>query len=478
MKMLINGELVDASNGAVLNDVDPYTGEVVDTFPDATEEDVKRAIGCSVSGQKEWNAFPLYKKLDVLARYISLVEEHLEEIAMIMCREGGKPIGQCRGEIISHNRVFNAYMSAANSFFGQTIPLDGEERTVGDVAFTVHEPLGVFACIIPFNFPVKLYAHKMAPALVTGNSVIMKPASDTPLSSIMLTKLLVEAGVPGGAAQCVTGSGSRIGSILAEDPRIAGISFTGGTEAGIKLSETSAKFLRHVGLELGGNDPFIVFADSDIDKAVSETVGGRAGNSGQTCCASKRFIVENSVREEYTKKLCEKLSRQKLGDPKDPSTDMGPIVSEKHAIDIENQVNHTIAQGAKCVLGGKRDGTFYPPTVLSDVTIDMDVATDLEIFGPVFPIIGFDTEEEAVRIANATKYGLSSGLMCNDIRKAIRVASQIQAGACVINGSGNYRMMHQPYGGTKMTGMGREGTACTLREFTKDKTIALKGVLG
>jgi acyl-CoA reductase-like NAD-dependent aldehyde dehydrogenase len=478
MKMIIGGRHVDASDGRTSEVVNPATGQVVDTVPEATLEDLDRAIALAVEGQKEWAAVPLHEKTAVLERYAQLVteKENVEKIARLMCEEGGKPIEQCRTEVYANAAIFRIYNAAAYTFYGKTLPYNGEPRSQGDVAFTIHEPLGVFANIVPFNYPVELAAHKLAPMLVTGNSVVLMPSGKTPRSAVVLVELLHEAGAPVNAVSCVTGRGSVIGAAAAGDSRVAAVSFTGSTEVGISLADTCAKALRPVSLELGGNDPLIIFDDCDFELALSEAVNGRVGNAGQTCCASKRFIVQRGIYRRFVSELAERLSKLKVGDPLDPTVELGPCVRESSARDVEEQINHTIRQGGRLVCGGKRNGAFVEPTVI-EAAKDTDIARDMEVFGPVWPVIPFDTEEEALEIANQTMYGLSSGVITSDMKTAMRVANNVQAGACIINGSGNYRLAHQPFGGYKYSGVGREGAVCTLEEMTQQKMISLKGIL-
>ena len=309
MKMIIGGRHVDASDGRTSEVVNPATGQVVDTVPEATLEDLDRAIALAVEGQKEWDAVPLHEKTAVLERYAQLVteKENVEKIARLMCEEGGKPIEQCRTEVYANAAIFRIYNAAAYTFYGKTLPYNGEPRSQGDVAFTIHEPLGVFANIVPFNYPVELAAHKLAPMLVTGNSVVLMPSGKTPRSAVVLVELLHEAGAPVNAVSCVTGRGSVIGAAAAGDSRVAAVSFTGSTEVGISLAGTCAKALRPVSLELGGNDPLIIFDDCDFELALSEAVNGRVGNAGQTCCASKRFIVQRGIYRRFVSELAERI---------------------------------------------------------------------------------------------------------------------------------------------------------------------------
>lgn len=478
MQMIIGGKHVDASNGKTSQVVNPATGQVIDTVPEATLEDLDRAIGLAVEGQKEWNAIPLHQRLAILETYCQLLtrEETVEKIARVMCEEGGKPIEQCRTEVFANAAIFRIYCAAAYTFYGKTLPYNGEARSQGDVAFTIHEPLGVFANIVPFNYPVELAAHKLAPMLVTGNSVVLLPSGKTPRSAVLLVELLLEAGVPANAVCCVTGKGSVVGAAAAGDPRVAAVSFTGSTEVGISLAETCAKSLRPVSLELGGNDPLLIFDDCDYELAMSETIGGRVGNAGQTCCASKRFLIQRGIYEKFVADLVQRLSQLKVGDPADPTVEMGPCVRESSAKDVEAQIQKTVEQGGKLLCGGKRSGAFVEPTVI-EVTPEMDIARDMEVFGPVWPVIPFDTLEEALEIANNTIFGLSSGVITSNMRTAMKVANGIQAGACVINGTGNYRLAHQPFGGYKYSGVGREGAVSTLEEMTQQKMISFKGIL-
>lgn len=476
MQMLIGGKYVDASDGATMAVVNPATGKTVDAVPAATLEDLDRGIALAVEGQKEWKEVPLHEKIRILEKYACLIEEEADQIAGVMCEEGGKPIGQCRTEVFANAAIFRIYCAAAYTFYGKTLPYNGEARSQGDVVMTVHEPLGVFANIVPFNYPCELAAHKLAPMLVTGNAVVLLPSSKTPRSAIRIVDLLYKAGVPENAVCCITGKGSVIGAAAAADPRVAAVSFTGSTQVGISLAECCAKALRPVSLELGGNDPLIIFDDADYEKALDETVSGRIGNAGQTCCASKRFLVQRGIFDRFSSDLVKRLSKIKMGDPRDPEVEMGPCVREADAAEVERQIRQTVAQGGRLLLGGRREGAFVEPTVMA-VPKDADIAKDMECFGPVWPLIPFDTMEEAIEIANNTVFGLSSGVITSSMEVAMKVANRVEAGACIIGGSGNYRLAHQPFGGYKYSGIGREGAVITLEEMTRQKTISFKGIL-
>lgn len=475
MKMIINGIKCDSSDGKTMEVINPATMEVIDTIPKATEEDVNRALDAAVKAKKGWKNVALYKRVELLWKFTELVEANSQKLAEIMCREIGKPIAGCEDEVAACVNIFRGYCEKARNYGGKTMPLNSEPRVDGDLIANIREPLGVVASILPFNYPTELFAHKVAPALVVGNVVVIKPAADTPLGNIFLTELLHEAGIPGDVVQIVTGSGATMGNWLSSSPKIDAVSLTGSTNVGIITAGNAANNLTHVFLELGGNDPLIVFDDADVDQAVTEALAGRVGNSGQTCCGTKRFIIQRGIKDVFVKKLVAALEQVKVGDPFDRATNMGPLISEYAAKDVEAQVQKTIEQGAALVFGGHRyNHTFFEPTVLDNVTKDMDIAGEMEIFGPVFPIIAFDTCEEALEIANNCPYGLSSGVMTGDMKVAMKVAKEIEAGTCVINGCGNYRSAHLPFGGYKMTGIGREGVTETLDEYTQIKNIAFK----
>lgn len=477
MKMLIGGKKTDSADQKVIEIINPATYELIDTVPSASIEDLDRVLDYAQQGKKEWANTPLYKRSKILLKYTEIVQEHKDELAEILCKETGKTIKESLHEIKSITGIITSFVERANHLYGISMP-DNFIGTENDVVFTRREPLGVVVCIIPFNYPASTFAYKIAPALAVGNAIIVKPASDNPLTIIRLTELLIEAGVPGNAAQVVTGSGSKVGNYLVGSPKINAVSLTGSTEVGVDTAKTAAKNLHHVHLELGGNDAMIICEDADIDLAVKQVVASRITNAGQICIATKRVIIHNAVKGEFTNKLIDKISNLKVGDPLDSNTDIGCLINEKAAINVENQVKYSIEQGAKCIYGGKRfNRTFFEPTVLTDVTANMDVAKDMEIFGPVFTIIGFDEIDEAIDIHNSTQYGLNGAIMTGDISKAMKVAVQLECGEVVVNGAGFYRNPAIAFGGYKMSGIGREGSSSTLEELSQVKTIVMKRIL-
>ena len=309
-----------------------------------------------------------------------------------------------------------------------------------------------------------------------GNAAIVLPSSDNPLTLMKLTEMLVEAGVPNGVIQCLTAPGA-VKDAAVTDPRVHLVTLTGSTEVGIGTAKLAAANLTHTALELGGNDAFIVLDDGDVDLAVEEMVWGRMYNTGQVCCASKRFLIHNSLKDEFTKKVIDRIKQLKVGDPQKEDTQIGCLISEKAAIKVEKEVQLTLEQGGKLLLGGKRNGAYYEPTVITDIPKTADVAKDMEIFGPVVSIIGFDTDEEAIEIANNSVFGLSSCVFSRDQKRAFKVAAAMEAGGAVINGASFFRSFEMPFGGWKHSGIGTEGVLSTFNEMTRVKTIVLKNVL-
>jgi len=477
MKMIIDGKAVDATGGAIIPVTNPATGEVIDTVPAASEADVRTAVEKAKQGQKIWAKVPLHEKGDILLKFVALVEENKEKLARTLSDETGKPITEARGEIANIPIAFKGFIEKAKHLYGEVIPNGQEKNQEHHVLLTVREPVGVVACVIPFNFPCDLFDQKVAPALLAGNAAIVKPSTDNPLTLCMLTELLVKAGVTNGAIQVLTGRGSQVGNWLCQNPDVHAITFTGSTEVGLETYKNAASHLAHVALELGGNDAFIVWKDGDVDLAVEETIWGRMYNTGQVCCASKRFLIHNSLKDAYAKKLVERIKKIKLGDPADDATQLGCLISEKAAIEVERQVGLTVSQGGKIILGGKRNGAFYEPTVIVDVPKTADVAKDMEIFGPVVPIIGFDTLEEAVEIANASKFGLCGCIFTADMKTAWKTAAQLECGGVIINGASFFRSFEMPFGGYKYSGIGTEGVLSTFDEVTLTKTIVLKNII-
>ena len=473
MKMLIGGKAADAADGKTIDVINPATGKLVDTVPAATAEDVARAVECARTAQKEWAKIPVYERVEIMYKFIELVERDKEDLARTLSEETGKCITEARAEIANIPVAFKAFSERAKHFYGHTIPEGMEAGQDKNILIVRKEPLGVVAAVIPFNFPCDLFDQKVAPALLTGNACIVKPSTDNPLTLCKLTHLMNEAGVTPGAIGIVTGRGPVVGTELTKNPDVHLVTLTGSTAVGIETAGYCAQNLTHVALELGGNDAFIVMDDADVDLATDELIWGRMYNTGQVCCASKRFLVHRSRVEEFTAKAIEKIKKINRADPSTDEAEMGCLISEKAAVKVEEQVNKTVEQGGKILLGGKRNGAFYDPTVIGDVPKDADVAIDMEIFGPVVPIIAFDTEEEAVEIANRSVFGLCGCVFTKDMKRAARVANALECGGAVINGASFFRSFEMPFGGYKHSGIGTEGVFSTFDEMTHTKSIVL-----
>jgi succinate-semialdehyde dehydrogenase/glutarate-semialdehyde dehydrogenase len=476
MKMIINGIAADASDGKTIDVINPANNKHIDTVPAATEADINKAVESAKAGQKVWAAYPVYRRGDILEAFIGLVAENKERLAQTLSQETGKPIAEARGEIANIPISFKAFVEKAKHLYGEVIPNGIEKNQENHLQITRREPVGIVACVVPFNFPCDLFDQKVAPALMAGNAAIVKPSTDNPLTLCLLTELLVKAGVPDGAIQIVTGRGSSVGNWLCRHPDVHAITFTGSTSVGIETAKNAASHLAHISLELGGNDAFIVHADADLDLAAEELIWGRMYNTGQVCCASKRFLVHNSVKDAFTEKAIARIKQIKSGDPADDDTQLGCLISEKAAVEVESQVNLTVEQGGEIVLGGKRNGAFYEPTVIANVPKTAAAAIDMEIFGPVVPIIGFDTIEEAIEIANQSIFGLCGCIFTADMKTAFKAAAELECGCVVINGASFFRSFEMPFGGYKYSGIGTEGVLSTFEEVTKVKTIVLKNI--
>ncbi len=477
MKNLIGYEWKDASDGSVIEVVNPATQELIDTVPNVTEEDVDEAVKVAMVEQKKWEKVSIYDRADILYKFVDLIEENKERLATLLSNETGKPIREARGELANVRIGVRGFIEKAKHLYGDSIPAGSESGQETTMQITKRYPIGVIAAIIPFNFPSDLFCQKVPPALMMGNSIIVKPSNYNPLTLIEYVKLMIEAGVPAGCIQILTGDGPKAGQALARHPGVHLVSLTGGTAAGIQTMGTASQNLTHVMLELGGNDAFIFLEDGDMDLAVKETIWGRLYNGGQVCCASKRFLIHNSRKQEFIDRMKEVIDNLKVGDPMQEDTDMGPMININAAKRIEDQVNQMVAEGATIVCGGKREDAYYYPTILDNVTKDMEVAKDMEIFGPVISVIGFDDVEEAIEIANQSSYGLCGCVISKDYSRAMKIADRLECGGAVVNGASFYRSFEMPFGGWKHSGIGNEGVSSTLQEMSRVKTIVLKNIL-
>lgn len=477
MQNIINGKFVDASDNEVMKIVNPFTGKTIDTVPNSTKKDVDKAVAAAVKAQKSWAKIPVYQKVELLKNFLNLVDNNTDDLAKTLCKETGKPLTQAYAEIGNIRIGFEAFMEKAKHLYGNVIPAGTEAGQDNTLQFTVREPLGVIAAIIPFNFPCDLFDQKVAPSILAGNAVIVKPPHQNPLTLIKLVGLLHEAGLPNGVVQVLTGDGLKTGEPLVKHTQVHGISFTGSLPVGRSVYEKGAEHLAHVTLELGANDAFIVLKDADLDLAVEEVVWGRMYNTGQVCCASKRFIVQKDVLKKFETKLVARLKKLVVGNPMDKKTDIGALITKAACEKAMAQISVVVEQGGKILLGGKANGAVLEPTVITNISKTADVAKDCEIFAPVVSIIPCKDEKEAIEIANQTGYGLSGCVFTQDMKTAIRVANALECGGAVINGASFHRSFEMPFGGYKNSGLGTEGVMSTFDQVTRTKTVTLKNIL-
>jgi acyl-CoA reductase-like NAD-dependent aldehyde dehydrogenase len=473
MKMLIDSRWIDAADRCTSAVRNPGTGEIIDEVPLATEADVDRALKSAVQGSARMRALPAHERSAVLTRAAAAMQSRNEELATLLARENGKPIGQTRAEVEVAGRLFSGFAEEGRRMFGRTIPMDAVPGNERHFAMTIRQPLGVVAAIVPFNYPVELYAHKAAAALAAGNAVIAKPPSACPLTLLKIAEILEDAGLPRGAHQMITGPGELVGERLARSPVVRLLSLTGSTAVGIRLTELGAKSLQKIHLELGGNDAMIVCADADIDKATDAVVLGRlARGNGQICCAVKRIFIDRRIYSEFCTLLASKAAHLKVGDQLAEDTDCGPLISESAAKKVEDSIVEAVKAGAKILCGGARRGAFIVPTVLSDVPLSAPLFHE-ETFGPVAPLAAFADINEAIRMANDSPFGLQAAVFTNDISRAMTIASRLDAGGVIINWSSAFRAENVPFGGTKMSGHGREALHDTLTDMTEQKAIII-----
>ena len=467
MEMLIGGKHVSSED---LVDVkNPYDGQTIDTVPIAHRQTAQLAIDAANDAKESLTEMSAFKISNKLFNAVRKLEEKREEFAHILSLEVGKPINEALVEVDRSIETLRLSAEEAKRIYGESVPLDAGLNGKGFFAFTQRLPLGVVAAITPFNYPLNLTIHKIAPAIACKNTVIVKPPTEAPLAVMKFCELLDEE-FPDGVVNVVTGYGSEIGDYLVCSAEVDKISFTGSVTTGMMISQKAG--MKKVTLELGGNDPVIILNDADLDKAVKGVINGAFLNAGQVCMGVKRVIVEESVADEFAEKLVEATEKLVMGNPLESTTTLGTLISQKAAMQVEEAVNNAVANGAEILTGGKRDGAFYAATVIDNVAPDMDLVVR-ETFGPVAPIIRVNDLEEAIEVANATEYGLQAGVFTNDYASAMRCAQEIEAGTVFINKQSTFRTDNMPFGGFKNSGVGKEGIKYAVEEMTKTKLIGL-----
>ncbi len=466
MKMYLAGEWVDRAEK--IDVVNPFNGQVFDTVPRGSVEDVQTAIASAERGAKVMAAMSGYQRYEVLTRAVALMRERVDDLGRTITMEEGKIIGEGLGEAERAIQTMTGSAEEAKRMFGEVVPLDGAPTWTGQLGFTLRVPCGVVAAISPFNFPLNLVAHKVGPALAAGNAVIIKPASDTPLSALKLTEILVEAGVPAEAVQCVTGSGGSIGDALVADERVRKVTFTGSKEVGEHICRTAG--LKKVTMELGSNSPLIVMPDADMEKVVAGTVASGFSNAGQVCISAQRILTNERVYGDYLDALTEGVKGLSTGDPLDGTVKMGPMVRAQDAVRVNEWVTEAVAGGARTVVGGEYEGAMHAPTVVADVSPEMRISCD-ELFGPAVAVTPFSDIDQAIAMANDTNYGLSAAIFTQNIDWAMKFAREVDSGNLMINSGPQWRADLMPYGGVKDSGMGKEGPRYAVEEMTELKMV-------
>ncbi|WP_028552597.1 aldehyde dehydrogenase family protein [Paenibacillus sp. UNC451MF] len=465
----INGKEM-FGNGRAVHDVrSPYDGAIIGTMEYASLEDVVNAIAAAERVfHSTMKILPAYRRAEILSKASDLLEERVEDYALMLAREAGKPIRDGRAEVGRAVQLLRFASDEAKTMHGELVPMDaaiGGENRLGMVR---RYPIGVVAAITPFNFPLNLVLHKLAPAIAASNTVVLK--EKTPFSAIMLAKLFHEAGLPAGALNVIQGRGEELVPTLVTNSFIRKVTFTGSASVGLSIKQMAG--LKRVTLELGSNTPNLIFEDGNLNKAAQSLVKGAFAFSGQVCISAQRIYIHRSVYQSFLDSYIPQVNQLVLGDPLHEETDLGPMITEEAAIRAEQWIKEAQSQGAIVITGGKRSGTMLEPTVLIDVTPEMKVVCK-EIFAPVVSIIPFDTEEEVVRLANASDYGLQAGVFTDNINRALRIADQLETGGVWINEISTYRQDNQPYGGVKLSGTGKEGVRYAVEEMTEMKFIGI-----
>jgi lactaldehyde dehydrogenase len=465
MKMVINGELVDKNDK--INILNPANNQIVDTVPSGSLEDIKRALNAASQSKTVINDMSSRKVSRILYNIYEDVLKNSNKLAQLITLETGKPISDSTDEI--KRSVETILLSAEESkrIYGETVPLDACIGGKTALGFTIKVPLGVISAITPFNFPINLAIHKIAPAIAAKNCVVLKPSMKAPLAALKLVQIMSRH-LPPGVINGVTGHSSIIGDEMISSPLVSKVSFTGSIETGLSISKKAS--MKKITLELGGNDPLVVLDDANINKAVKAAVSGSFLNAGQVCIAVKRIVLHEAIANEFISKLVSETVKLNMGDPSNNKTDVGPLIDEEAAKKVEMLVNDALNNGAELLLGGKRSDAFYTPTIIDHVKSNMKIVSD-ETFGPIAPIIRVNSVDEAFEVANNTEYGLQAGVFTGSIETALKAAKVIEAGSVIINRQPTFRTDNMPFGGFKNSGMGKEGIKYAVDDMTKTKLI-------
>ena len=466
----VDGAWIDADSGATVKVDNPATGETLGTIPKLGRAETKRAIDAANRALPAWRALTAKERSAKLRRWYELMIENQDDLGRLMTLEQGKPLAEAKGEIAYAASFIEWFAEEAKRIYGDTIPGHQADKRI----LVIKQPIGVTAAITPWNFPTAMITRKAGPALAAGCTMVIKPASQTPYSALALVELAERAGIPKGVLSVVTGSAAEIGAELTESPIVRKISFTGSTEIGAKLMEQSAPTIKKLSLELGGNAPFIVFDDADLDKAVEGAIASKYRNAGQTCVCVNRLYVQDGVYEAFAEKFKAAVAKLKVGNGLEEGVTIGPLIDAKAAAKVKEHIDDAVSQGAKVIAGGKahaNGGSYFEPTILADVPKSAKVSKE-ETFGPLAPLFRFKDEAEVIELANDTEFGLASYFYARDLSRVFRVAEALEYGMVGIN-TGLISNEVAPFGGVKASGLGREGSKYGIEEYLEIKYLCL-----
>jgi succinate-semialdehyde dehydrogenase / glutarate-semialdehyde dehydrogenase len=470
---LIDGRWLSADEEGALPVRNPATSEQLGTIPNMGAAETRRAIEAAARALPAWGARTARDRAAVLRRWFDLITQNEQDLAVLMTAEQGKPLAEAKGEIAYAASFIEWFAEEGKRLYGDLIPGHQPDKRI----MVLRQPVGVVAAITPWNFPAAMITRKAGPALAAGCTMVLKPATQTPFSALALADLALRAGIPAGVFNVVTGSATAIGGEMTSNPTVRKLTFTGSTEIGKKLIAQCAGTVKKVSMELGGNAPFIVFDDADLDAAVQGAIASKYRNTGQTCVCANRLLVQDGVYDEFARKLAEAVGKLRVGDGLKGATDQGPLIDSKAIAKVEEHVADAVGKGAKVLAGGKRHalgGTFFEPTILTGVTPQMMVARE-ETFGPVAPLFKFKTEAEAIAMANATEFGLAAYVYTRDLARSWRVCEAIEYGIVGLN-TGIISTEVAPFGGVKESGSGREGSKYGILDYTELKYVCVGGV--
>ena len=469
----IGGRWEDADNGATTHVINPANGEVVGKIATVGVKETRRAIDAADRALPDWRARTAKERAQILRKWFDLMMANQEDLAVLMTIEQGKPLLESRGEIAYAASFIEWFAEEGKRAYGDVIPSHGRDKRI----VVLKQPIGVTAAITPWNFPAAMIARKVGPALAAGCTMVIKPSELTPYSALAMCVLAERAGIPEGVISVVTGDAKTIGGELTSNPIVRKLSFTGSTAVGKLLMQQCATTVKKVSLELGGNAPFIVFDDADLDLAVAGAIASKYRNAGQTCVCANRIYVQGGIYDRFAEQLAATVATMKVGNGLEPDTKIGPLIDDKAVQKVERHIADALGKGARAIIGGKRvdgPGTFFTPTVLTGVKADM-LAMREETFGPVAPLMKFDTEDEAIKLANATEFGLASYFYSRDVQRCWRVAEALETGIVGIN-EGIISTEVAPFGGVKESGIGREGSKYGLDEYVEIKYLCYGGI--